>query len=184
MKLLSAAAIALPILAGCRPQTVVGPDSADQSSTAIKIAGTLSESGVSCEVTKEGFVHCNLEGTDAVILVSLAATGRQLTLMVPMPQPACSIPAFHARIAKFNSEFILVSAACVDAKTLILSHRSHLFRPGLHRSDLEDIVRKWFPTAVGIAAAEGLLGPVSMSPSAPPPPTKDKEPPPSSAGKI
>lgn len=181
MRSLYSLAVALLLATGCRPAPVVGPVSADGAATAHRISGALGEAGISCEVTKESFVHCNIDGTDVVVVVSLASTGRQFTLMIPVPQPACAVPAYHARIAKFNSDFILVTAGCIDDKTLILAHRSHLFRPGFDKQDVVDIVKKWFPTAVGLAHEEGLLEAGEHGPAAPEPKAKEKDVP---AGKI
>jgi len=165
---------------GCRTVPVVSPStSVDGPATAQQVAAVLGEAGISCEITKETFVHCNIDGTDGVLAVTLASTGRQLTLMVPVQQPACGVPEFHAKVAKFNSDFILVSAACLDNDTLMLSHRTHLFRGGLDKADLQDIVKKWFPTAFALAAEQGLLAPAAATaPSEPPPPPakKGKEP--------
>lgn len=182
LKSVATAAVALLLAVGCVPPTVVGPGSTEGAATAERVASSLSESGISCEVTEKNYVHCNVDGNEVVLAVTIASTGRQLTLMVPYQQPACALPAYHARIARFNSDFILVAAGCVDEKTLILSHRTHLFRPGLAKQDLEDIVRKWFPVAVGVATEQGLLGPVSAE-AEPEPKGKDKEVP-STGGKI
>ncbi len=178
MKSLATMALALLLASGCRPPPIVGPGVAEGPAAAQRVSGALVEAGLSCEVTKESFVHCNIDGTDIVVVISLASTGRQFTMMVPVPQPACAVPAYHARIAKFNTDFILVTAGCIDDKTLILSHRSHLFRPGFDKQDVVDIVKKWFPTAVGLAHEEGLLGPVEGAPAVEP---KAKDVP---AGKI
>lgn len=164
MKLTPLLVVALASATGCRPTPLVGPTAADPQASARPIADALGEAGVTCEVTKGSFVHCNVDGADLVAVVSLASTGRQLTLMIPVPQPACATAEFHARIAKFNADYILVTAGCVDAKTLILGHRTHLFRPGLDKADLVDVVKKWVPTAVGVASQEGLLAPPAAEP--------------------
>lgn len=159
MRLPFAFAVALCCASGCRPAPLVGPTAVDAQAGAQRLAEAFGEAGLSCEVAKGSFVHCNVDGADVVVVVSLASTGRQLTLMIPVPQPACATPDYHARIAKFNADYILVTAGCVDTKTLILGHRTHLFRPGLDKADVVDIVKKWVPTAVSLANAEGLLAP-------------------------
>ncbi|MBI2391484.1 MAG: YbjN domain-containing protein [Deltaproteobacteria bacterium] len=157
---------------GCQPPPVVSPSAAAPAETAERIAASLTESGIECQPTKESFVHCTFEGVDVVLGVTLASTGVQLTMMVPFQQPACAVPAYHARIAKFNAEYFMVVAGCVGDKTLILSHRSHLFRAGLDKKDLHSIVKHWTMIAVGTASEAGLLEPAAEGPAEPTPKKK------------
>lgn len=165
-------ALAMLSSLGCQPQPVVSPSGAAPADSAQRIAASLTESGIECQPTKESFVHCNWEGVDVVLGVTLASTGVQLTMMVPFQQPACAAPAYHARIAKFNAEYFMVVAGCVGEKTLILSHRSHLFRAGLDKKDLHAIVKHWTMIAVGTASEGGLLEPAAAAPAEPTAPKK------------
>ncbi len=184
---LAALPFAVVLAVGCRPAAVVSPNGGTALDSANKIVAALGEGGVACETTKEKFVHCNVEGVDLVIGVTLAPTGTQLTLMLPFHQPACSAAGYHEKLAKFNADYFMVVAACVDAKTLIIAHRSHLFRSGLDKKDLQDVVRRWMEVAFSTATHEGLLAPAGSegapatpdehdSPSAPKKPKKKGDP--------
>ncbi len=168
---------AVALVNGCRPAPVVTATGASATDNARRIVATLGEAGMVCEPTKENFVHCNVEGIDVVIGVTVAATGMQLTMLIPFHQPACAVPTYHGKIAKFNSDYFMVVAGCVNDKTLMLAHRSHLFRAGLDKKDLQGIVKHWFLVAIGAANEEGLLEPVAAEP----PPKKSEEP---ESGKV
>ena len=155
---------AVALVNGCRPAPVVSPTATAQSDNAKQIIATLGEVGMVCEPTKESYVHCNVDGVDVVVAVTVAATGMQLAMFIPFHQPACAVPGYHGKIAKFNSDYFMVVAGCLNDKTLMLSHRSHLFRAGLDKKDLQGIVKHWILVAVGAANEEGLLAPVAAEP--------------------
>jgi hypothetical protein len=164
---LLAVPFAVALACGCRPPPVVGPKAGATADTAQRMVSTLAEAGIACEPTKESFVHCNSEGVDLVLGVTLAATGTQLTMVIPFHQPACAAGSYRMRLAKFNGEYFGVVAGCLNEKTLLLSHRSHLFKGGLEKKDFQQIVKLWITIAIGTASEAGLLAPAAPA-EAPP----------------
>lgn len=112
---------------------------------------------VSCDVDG-ALARCVVDGTKMSLQVALSATGRQLWMVVLYEQPSCARPAYHARIQKYNAQYFMVGAACLDKTTLVLSHRSHLFHAGLGKEELQQFVEYWVAMAVGSASTAGLIG--------------------------
>lgn len=170
-------------LAACAPQPVIGPSQMITPQTPYKLAEALRDPQTECEITKETVVHCKVEGIDVLLGPAAAPTGLQLILAVPYDQPSCAAGGYHEKLNAFNAEFSMATAACISEKVLLISHRTHLFKAGVDRAELKNMVRRWAVFVNASAQSAGLLE-VTEDAAPAPPPKKTKKKPSSAGGTI